>query len=158
MAQAKRSQFAHYLNTTPEAQTKKWVREGIGVEALSMSYNAQVDTYKTILADEADSVFKNYDIQSSVTGKRIYRTDEIYTTLDEIRRNAKALESQYLEIDMGQATGSSYVATQYDVLVVIDEFLGEDATISYNIYYKNPKQGTATITDGVPTFVETASL
>jgi len=158
MAQARRSQFAHYLNTTPEAQTKKWVREGIGVEALSMSYNAQVDTYKTILADEADSVFKNYDIQSGVTGKRIYRDDEIYDTLDGIRRNAKALETQLLEIDMGKATGSAYTATQYDVLIVIDEFLGEDATISYNIFYKNPVQGTATIADGVPTFTPSANL
>lgn len=157
MAQAKRSQFAHYINTTPSS-TETWVREGVGVEALSMSYNAQVDTYKTILKDEADSVFKNYDIQSSVANKRIYRDDALYTMLDGLRRNAQALETQLLEIDMGNATNSAYEATKYDVLLVMDEFLGEDATISYNLYYKNPKQGTATITDGVPSFVENVSL
>lgn len=157
MAQAKRSQFAHYIDTTPSS-TATWVREGVGVEALSMSYNAQVDTYKTILKDEADSVFKNYDIQSSVANKRIYRDDALYTMLDELRRNAQALETKLLEIDMGKTKNSGYEATQYDVLLVMDEFLGEDATISYNLYYKNPTQGTATIAGGIPTFVEDVSL
>ena len=153
MAQAKRSQFAHYLKLN-----NAYVREGVGVEALSMSYNPQVDTFKTILRDDAESVFKNYDIQSSVSNKRIYRDDDVYDALDVARRTANCIETKYLELDMGKATGSAYEATEYDVLLAIDEFLGEDATISYNLYYKNPVQGSATISDGVPTFTPTASL
>ena len=151
MAQAKRSQFAHYLKLN-----NAYVREGIGVEALSMAYNPQVDTFKTILRDDAESVFKNYDIQSSVSNKRIYRDDDIYDALDEARRTANCIETKYLELDMGKTNGGAYVSTEYDVLLVIDEFLGEDATISYNLYYKNPVQGTSTISDGVPSFTPSA--
>ena len=156
MGQAKRSSYAHFIDINEGVGTADYVREGIGVEALSVSYNAQVDTYKTILKDEADSVFKNYDIQSSVSGKRIYSDDEIYTMLDQARRSATFIETTLLEIDM---TGTSpYTTTKYDILIVMDEFLGEDATISYNIYYKNPVGGTSTIAGGKPTFVPSTSL
>ena len=156
MAQNKRSSYAHYIDINKGVGSASYKREGVGVEALSVAYNPQIDTYKTILADEADSVFKNYDIQSSVSGKRIYSDDDIYTMLDEARRGAKPIETTLLEIDM--TTTSPYTTTKYDVLITIDEFLGEDATISYNIHYKNPVGGTSTITDGVPTFTPTTSL
>lgn len=157
MAQAKRSQYAHWIDVTPDG-TETYEIEGIGVEALSMEYNKQIDTYKTILSDTADSVFQNYDIQSSISGKRIYRDDAIYNLLDGLRRNAKALETTLIEVDMGKATGSSYTATKYNILIAIDEFLGENATIGYSIFYKNPVQGTVVITAGKPVFTESASL
>lgn len=160
MAQNKRSSYAHFIDINKGVGTASYKREGVGVEALSMSYNAQVDTYKTILADEADSVFKNYDIQSSVSGKRIYSDDDIYTMLDTARRSAQPIETTLIEVDM--TTTSPYTATKYDVLITIDEFLGEDATISYNIYYKNPVGGTATISgsgaSATVSFTPTASL
>lgn len=154
MAQAKRSQYAHWIDVTPDS-TATYEIEGIGVEALSMEYNKQIDTFKTILSDTADSVFQNYDIQSSISGKRIYRDDAIYNLLDKLRRNAKALETTLIEVDMGKATGSSYTATKYNILIAIDDFLGENATIGYSIYYKNPVQGTVVITAGKPVFTET---
>lgn len=157
MAQAKRSQYAHWIDVTPD-DTATYEIEGIGVEALSMEYNKQIDTFKTILSDTADSVFQNYDIQSSISGKRIYRDDAIYNLLDGLRRNAKALETTLIEVDMGKATGSSYTATKYNILIAIDDFLGENATIGYSIYYKNPVQGTVVITNNKPVFTESASL
>lgn len=159
MAQLYRDQFAHYYNTTPTAQTKKWDLEGTGVEALSMSFNPQVDQYKTIIQRNASATFQNYQIQSSVSNKRLYSDDAIYEFLDEARRNATAIETQLLEIDMANegTTAGTYVAIQYDVLIVIDEFLGEDATISYELYVTGkPVQGTATITAGVPSFTPSA--
>lgn len=156
MAQAKRSSYAHYIDINKGVGTASYKREGVGVEALSVSYNPQIDTFKTILSDEADSVFKNYDIQSSVSGKRIYSDDDIYTMLDSARRSAQPIETTLLEVDM--TTTSPYTATKYDVLIVLDEFLGEDATISYNIYYKNPVGGTCTIAGGTPSFTPTSSL
>lgn len=157
MAQAKRSQYAHWIDVTPDG-TATYEIEGIGVEALSMEYNKQIDTFKTILSDTADSVFQNYDIQSSISGKRIYRDDAIYNLLDRLRRNARALETTLIEADMGKATGSSYTATKYNILIAIDDFLGENATIGYSIYYKNPVQGTVVITNNKPVFTESASL
>ena len=156
MAQAKRSTFAHFIDVNKGVGTTDYVREGVGVEALSMSYNPNIDTYKTILSDEADSVFKNYDIQSSISGKRIYSDDTIYTMLNTARKEAKPIETTMLEVDM--ASTSPYPSVKYDVLIVIDEFLGEDATISYNVYYKNPVGGTSTISSGKASFTPTASL
>ena len=159
MAQYKRKDFAHWFDTTPNAQTRNYVVEGVGVEALSLSYNPQIDQFKSILDDVADATFENYQIQSSVSGKRIYDTDEIWTFLNEARRNAEKIETTMLEIDMKSKTGESYTASKFNVLIVMNEFLGENATISYDLYVKgSPINGTVTFTDGVPTFTETASL
>lgn len=159
MAQYKRKDFAHWFDTTPNAQTRNYVVEGVGVEALSLSYNPQIDQFKSILDDVADATFENYQIQSSVSGKRIYDTDEIWTFLNEARRNAEKIETTMLEIDMKSKTGESYTASKFNVLIVMNEFLGENATISYDLYVKgSPINGTVTFTNGVPTFTETASL
>lgn len=156
-----RDQFAHYFDTTPTAQTKNYVLEGIGVDALSMAFNPQVDQYKTIIQRNASATFKNYQIQASISNKRLYSEDEIYTFLDKARREAKAIETSLLEVDMANAgsVAGSYVAIEYKVLIVINEFLGEDATISYDLYVTGePVQGTATITAGKPTFTPTSNV
>ena len=52
---------------------------------------------------------------------------------------------------MSSATGdlsTTYEALQYNVLIVINEFLGENATISYDVYVK----GKPTIANQKPTF------
>ena len=161
MAQLYRDQFAHYFNTTPNGSSKTWELEGIGVDALSMSFNPQVDQYKTIIQRNASATFQNYQIQSSVSGKRLYSDDAIYTFLDAARRGAEAIETQLLEVDMANTTGTAgtYIAIQYDILIVINEFLGEDATISYDIYVTGePVEGTATITGGTPTFTPSSNV
>ena len=58
----------------------------------------------------------------------------------------------------GKGEGAlSYEALQYNVLIVINEFLGENATISYDVYVKGkPTVGTVTITSGKPSFTVSA--
>ena len=156
MEQLYRDQFAHYINTTPgDAET--WTLEGIGVDALALSYNPQLDTYKTIIQRNADATFNNYQVQTSVSGKRIYKGDAIYEFLDEARRNMKAIETQFMEVEKANTkTENKYVATKFNCLIVIDEFLGENATISYTLYVKgDPTHGTVTIENGKPTFAPT---
>ena len=51
MAQLYRDQFVHFVNVatkTGEASDPNWVQEGTGVEALSVAFNPQKDTYKDI--------------------------------------------------------------------------------------------------------------
>lgn len=160
MAQAFRDQYCHYYNTTPTGTSETWVREGVGVEALSMSFNPQVDQYKTIIDRVANVQFTGYQIQSSVSGKRIDTEDAIYDFVNAARKNATTIETQLLEVDMAEQVGTTagtYAALKYDIVIVINEFLGEDATISYDLYVKgSPKQGTATITSGTPTFTPAA--
>ena len=154
MEQLYRDQFAHFINTTPAGESENFVLEGIGVESLALSYNPQISQFKTIIARSADAVFDGYQIQSSVSGKRIYKGDPIYEFLNNARRKAEAIETQLLEVEMANATEGNYEATKYNVLIVITEFLGDVASIGYDIYVRgNPIIGTATI-DGKPTFVE----
>ena len=156
MEQLYRDQFAHYINTGNDASNPTWTLEGIGVDALALAYNPQIDQYKTIIERNANATFNNYQLQTSVSGKRIYKGDAIYEYLNNARKNMKALETQFLEVEMANAEGNSYSATKFNCLIVIDEFLGENATISYTLYVKgDPTHGTVTIASGVPTFVET---
>lgn len=155
MEQLYRDQFAHFINTSPAGESENFVLEGTGVESLALSYNPQISQFKTIIARSADAVFDGYQIQSSVSGKRIYKEDPIYEFLNEARRKAEAIETQLLEVEMANATEGNYEATKYNVLIVITEFLGDVASIGYDIYVRgNPIIGTATIADGTPTFVE----
>ena len=163
MAQLYRDQFHHYLNTaTTSGATgnETWKREGTGVESLSVAFNPQKDTYKTILNRTAQTTFNNYQLSSSIGDKRCYSDDPIYEYLDSLRKNATAGETQLLEINTAKTNGTpgTYEAVKYDVLVTINEWLGENATISYDIDYSNPVQGTATITGGNPSFTPTTSL
>ena len=157
MNQAYRDEFYHYFNVKPGQASEEWEREGEGVESLAVSMNTNVEQFKTILSRNADATFKNYQIQSAVSGKRVYRNDPIYKFLRPYYRRAEAVETTYLEIDAGEKSeNGSYEAQKYNVLIVFDEFLGEDAVISYTIFIKGkPILGTVTIVDKKPVFVET---
>lgn len=161
MAQMKRKDFAHYFDTHTSGTDAEWTLEGIGVEALSLAYNPQIDTFKQIIDEVASSTFDSYQIQSSISGKRIDKDDKIWQWLNEARKKATSIETKMLEINMAAGSDVSgttaYEAVQYDTLVVINEFLGENATISYDVYVKGtPTIGTATIADKVPTFTPSA--
>lgn len=163
MAQLYRDQFWHFINTatkTGETSNPTWTREGTGVESLSVAFNPQKDTYKTILNRTAQTTFNNYELSSSISDKRCYSDDPMYEYLDDLRKKAIAGETQLLEINTAKTTGTSgtYEAVKYNVLITINEWLGENATISYDIDYSSPVQGTAVITNGIPTFTESASL
>ena len=156
MEQLYRDQFAHYINTGVKGEEPVWTLEGIGVDALSLAYNPQIDQYKTIIERNANATFNNYQLQTSVSGKRIYKGDAIYEFLNDARRNMKAIETQILEVEMANVEGEgNYIATKFNCLIVIDEFLGENATISYTLYVKgDPVHGNVTIASGKPEFVE----
>ena len=163
MAQLYRDQYEHWINTattTGSTSNPKYVREGTGVEALSVAFNPQKDTYKTILNRTSQTTFNNYQLSTSVSGKRCYSEDDIYDYLDDLRKSATAGETQLVEINTAKAVSTGvYEAVQYNVLITINEWLGENATISYDIDYSNPVQGTATIggTSGI-SFNQTTSL
>lgn len=160
MAQLYRDQFAHYINTktkTGETEAPTWTLEGTGIESLSVSFNPQKDSYKDITKRTTKTTFKNYELSSSVSGKRLFSEDAMYEYLNDLRINAIAGETQLLEINTAKQSGSvsgTYEAVKYDILITINEWLGEDATISYDIDYSNPVVGTATISGGTPTFTE----
>ena len=158
MAQLYRDQFVHFVNIATkagEASDPNWVQEGTGIESLSVSFNPSKDSYKDITKRTATTTFSNYQLSSSISGKRLYSEDEMYNYLNDLRKTATAGETQLIEVNTASAeVGGSYEAVKYDILITITEWLGENATISYDIDYGNPIQGTVTISDGKPTFVE----
>lgn len=160
MSQSKRKDFTHWFDTSAGSDEANWELEGIGVEALSLTYNPQIDTFKQIIDDVASSTFDGYQIQASVNGKRIDKDDKIWKWLNEARKKAESIETKMLEIDMSSATGdlnTTYEGLQYNVLIVINEFLGENATISYDVYVKGkPTIGTVAIANQKPTFTPQA--
>lgn len=158
MQQTYRDQYAHFINTSSNTDKEEWKIEGYGVESLALEYNPQVTQYKTILNRNADSVFEGYQIQASLSDKRIFSDDPIYAYINKARRYGKAIETKLLEVDMTKKDGSgAYDAVMYECLIVITSFLGENAVIGYDIYTKgDPKVGTVTLASGVPTFTEEA--
>lgn len=157
--QAKRKDFAHYVDTHLSGDTEEFTIEGIGVESLALDYNSEIDTFKSILDDVANNTFKSYSITSSIQNKRIEKTDPMWAYLNYLRKHCIAGETEFLEIDMTTENSGSYDALLYKVLITISSFLGDDATISYSIAVNGtPKIGTATITDGVPTFTESSAV
>ena len=162
MAQLYRDQFEHWVNTattTGEATNPTWKREGKGVESLSVAFNPQKDTYKDITQRTPTTTFNSYQMSSSLSDKRCYSEDPMYDYLYTLKKNAQAAETQLIEINTAKTISTGvYDATKYDILITINEWLGENASISYDIDYSNPVQGTVTITDGVPSFTPTTSL
>lgn len=163
MAQRNRYEYRHYINTattTGEAANPTWVREGKGVQALSVAFNPQIDTYKDITSVAASNTFQNYQLSTSVSDKRCYSDDPAYDYLNDLRRKAIAAETQIVEIDTAKTNGTdgNYLAVKYDALVTISEWLGENATISYDINYSNPVTGIATISNSTITFTPDADV
>lgn len=161
MAQLYRDQYIHYVNIatkTGETGNEEWEQEGTGVESLSVAFNPQKDTYKDITRRTSSTTFNSYQLSSSISGKRLFSDDKMYKYLNELRRNAIAGETQLIEVDTTKTTdGTKYEATKYDILITITEWLGEDATISYDIDYSNPQVGTVTIAGGKPEFTPTVN-
>ena len=157
MAQLYRDQFYHYVNTatkTGEEANPTWVREGTGVESLTVEFNPQKDTYKDITRRTSQTTFNSYQLSSSVSGKRCYSDDPMYPYLKDLKDKAISAETQLLEVDTTANTGTAgeYNAIKYKILITITEWLGENATIGYDIDYSNPVAGTVTIAGGVPSF------
>lgn len=151
----KTSQYLRFIDTTPTATTPTWAVVGIGVDEASTSFNPNVDRTKWIIEDSARSDHTSNDKQSSIEQKA-YKNDPCFEFVNN-GRDKFNYKTHILEIDTWNATNSNYVAKYSDGLISVTEYDGD--SISYNLYFDgDPKDGTATIADGVPTFVKTTSL
>lgn len=152
----KRSQFLTYLDVS-NTSTPSWAVLGIGITEYGIAFNPQVDTEKWIIEDNARTDHSSNQKQGSVTQK-CYKGDDVfefvYNGIDKLNYKSKVLD-----IDMWNGEGSSYPAKMNDVIITVTNYMGENAEIEYDIYYDgDAKEGTVTISDGVPTFTPTVSL
>ena len=152
-----RDEFLTYLDTTPNS-TATYKILGIGITDYGVSYNPQVDQEKWIIEKNARNIHRSNQKQGSVS-QTIYKNDPCFEFVA-AGRDETNYKTHILDVDTWNGTGSTYPATLSDGMITVTQFMGEDATIEYDLYYNgNPKKGTVTFdSDGVPTFTETASL
>ena len=150
----KRSQFLKYLDVTP-ASTYTWNVIGVGITEANIEYSPEVETEKWIIEDTARSEHTSNQKQISLT-QRCYKNDPEFEYINSCRDKLNNI-SHILEIDTWNGTGGSYPAKLSDCLIAIDSYSGEE--IEYTIYFNgDPKEGTATIANGTPTFTASTSL
>ena len=153
----KRSQFLTYLDTTP-ASTPTWNVLGVGITDYGISFNPQVDTEKWIIEDNARTDHSSNQKQGSVSQK-CYKGDAVFEFVN-AGRDELNYKSHVLDIDRWNGNGTTYPAKMNDVIITITNYMGEDASIEYDMYYDgDAKVGTVQFDEnGVPTFTETTSL
>lgn len=150
----KRSQYQKFLDITPNS-TATYKVIGIGISEASVDFGPQVDTEQWIIEDTARNDHSGNQKQLSVTQK-CYKNDPEFEFVNS-GRDKLNYTSHILEIDTWSGSNGSYPAKLSDCLITVTSYSGEE--IEYTIYFNgDPKEGTASIADGVPTFVETTSL
>jgi hypothetical protein len=138
MPQVKRSQFASFLNVTPEAAAT-YARIGEGVTSGAINYNPAVTNETYIHEDNAsisvDSYAPTLPIeQTAVNG------DPVFEFVDALRRSRAVLadaETDMVSVDLYETpAGSEYPAEQQQVSIQIDTFGGDGGAktrITYTI-------------------------
>ena len=150
-----RSQFLTFLDTTPATETPTWSVLGVGITEYGISYNPQVETEKWIVEDNARTIHQSNQKQASVSQK-IYKGDPCFEFVEQ-GRDVLNYKAHILDVDRWNGTSTSYPAVMSDVIITITNYMGEDASIEYDIYYDGDGQkGTVTFAGDVPTFVAEA--
>lgn len=145
-------QYQRFVDVTPSAETPSWKILGIGVsDSLSTDYNPQVDTEKWIIEENARNDHTSNQKQSSVTQK-CYKNDPEFEFVN-MGRDQLNYKTHILEIDTWGGTEGNYPAKFSDALIAVTSYSGSE--IEYDLYFNgDPKEGTASIASGVPTFTE----
>ncbi len=155
----KRSYLLHYIDASFGESTPQWFLIGKDIEEMAVELNPDTEQVKNIL-DE--TVTKDNGYEPSVAAETYYANtdDSIYEKLRDIAMNrltGEDCKTKILEVIMDTKTGP-YKAWQEDCIVKPQSYGGGQGgvNIPFNISFDgNRKQGTATITDKVPTFTTT---
>lgn len=146
-----RSQFLTYLNTGTTANPT-WSVLGVGITEYGIGYNPQVDTEKWIIEDSARNDHTSNQKQGSVT-QRCYKGDAVFEFVNQ-GRDQLNYKTQVLDIDRWNGDGTTYPAKINDVIITIENYMGENAEIEYSIYYDgDPQEVEVEFTGNTPTIV-----
>ncbi len=154
-----RDQFVTYLDTTPSGASHTWKILGIGITDYGISYNPQVDQEKWIIEKNARTIHSSNQKQGSVT-QTMYKNDPCFEFVAQAR-DVLNYKTNILDIDTWNGTNGTYPAKMSAGIITVTQYMGEEATIEYDLYYDgDPVVGTVAIdsTTGEPTFTPTASL
>lgn len=161
----KRSQIRAFLNTSPATPgSPVWGIVGNKQTTGDFNYDANTTDETYIVDDNATVTIDSYKL-TLPNEMKCYFGDGVYDFVNTLRRNLATgtdAETQVLLIDTYDEQGGSFFAQKYNCSISVEKYGGdggETPTISFTINANgNPVNGTATITQGVPTFTESASL
>lgn len=148
IVKVERDQFLTFLDTTPSSLSHTWATLGVGVTDYGIAYNPQVDQEKWIIERNARNIHRSNQKQGTVS-QTIYKNDPCFEFIKN-GRDKLNYKSYVLDVDVfdGVESGTDVVcpAKMNSVIITITQFMNEDATIEYDIYYDgDPVEGTATI-------------
>lgn len=161
----KRSELAHFINTTPKTQTPTWSRFGKGVTSQSVAMNPTVNSEQYVDEDSATSSLDAYaptinTPQTAFKGEPVF--DYVIGLYRERAIGADA-ETEILEVHLFEGDNTSgYFAQKQKVTVSITDFggdAGSSPVLTYDLnYIGDPVVGTVKVASGgTVTFTEKGS-
>lgn len=161
----KRKEIMLYINTTPKGENETWGLYGKKSTTATYTYNGSTTSETYIVDDNATVTLDSYNV--TIDGNmKCYFGDAVYDFIDELRYNLAVGDdavTDVLLIDKYKTVSeNTFRAQVFKATITIDTNGGDGGvtpTITFTIGLNGtPKQGSATITDGVPTFTESTSL
>lgn len=156
----KRSYLLHYIDASFGASTPDWYLVGRDIDDMSVNLNPEVEVVKNIL-DEVVTNDNGYEPSFEASTYYANTNDKIYPKLKDIAMNRLTgddCKTKALEVLIDKTSGA-YDAWIEDCVVKPQSYGGAQGgvNIPYNVNFDgNRKSGTATITDKVPSFTESA--
>lgn len=161
MAKLKRQALLHYIDSTFGGDTPEWFLIGKDIDDMSVELSPDTESKKNILGET--SVNDNgYEPKLSADPYYANPSDSIYEKIKDIAMNRKTgddCKTKILEV-LVDSTSSPYDAWTEDIILKPQSYGGgtEGVAIPFDCLFDgNRVQGTATITDKVPTFTQAAS-
>ena len=152
----KRSAMLTYIDASFGGQTPSWFLIGKNIQDMSVELNPDAQVVKNIL-DETVTEDNGYEPSFSADTYYANTNEPIYEKLKDIMMNRKTGEdcrTKVLEVLVDKTEGP-FDAWQEDCVVKPQSYGGAQGgvRIPYNVYFDGNRQnGTAAITDRVPTF------
>lgn len=140
-----------FLDTTPNSEATYDVL-GPGITELAISYNPSVDSEKWIVEAAARHIHSSNEKNASVS-QTIYLGDPCYEFV-EAGRDKLNYKTHILDVNMSKKVdGDKFYAELTDGIIAVTSYLGEEATIEYDLYYEGDKVvGSVDISTGKPVF------
>lgn len=156
----KRSYLLHFIDVSfGTGESPKWYLIGKDIDDMSVELSPDTSTVKNIL-DETSVNDNGYEPTLDAGTYYANTGDSIYTKIKDIAMNRLTgddCKTKILEVLIDKKTGP-YDAWIEDCIVKPQSYGGAQGgvNIPFNVTFDgNRKQGTATISDKVPTFTET---
>lgn len=156
MAKLERQALAHYLDASFGGSSPSWFLIGKDIEDMSVELNPDTAVKKNILGET--SVEDNgYEPSMSADPYYANPSDSIYEKIKDIamkRLKGDSCKTKILEVIIDDETGP-YEAYTENVIVKPQSYGGDTSgfAIPFDVLFDGSrKEGTVTITGGVPTF------